>query len=71
MGKDDNGNRHIKTENGTKLKNGFGLHKKFLEEIAYVQKIAKNRFPLNCSSETEKFKKGLQSDNGESKEQGF
>ena len=29
MGKDDNGNRHIRTENGIKLKNGFDLHRKF------------------------------------------
>ena len=66
-GKYDNGNRQIKTENGIKLKNGFDLHRKFLEAIYYGQNIAKKSFPLNYSPETEKCKKGLQSENGESK----
>ena len=43
-GKDENGNRHIKTKNGIKLKNGFDLHRKFLEDIDYGHKIAKKRF---------------------------
>ena len=38
--------------------------------IDYGRKIAKKIFPLNCSLETEIFKKGLQSDNGDSKYQG-
>ena len=69
-GKYENGNRQIKTANGIKLKNGFDLHRKFLEDTGYGRKIAKKIFPLDCSPETEKFKKGLQSDNGEAKEQG-
>ena len=52
MGKDENGNKQIKTENGIKLKNVFDLHKNFLEDIDYGQKIAKKIFPLNCSLET-------------------
>ena len=31
--KDENGNRQIKTANGIKLKNGFALHRNFLEAI--------------------------------------
>ena len=62
-GKDKNGKWNIKTENGIKLKNIFDLHRKFLEAIYYGQKIAKKRFPLNCSLKTEKFKKVLQSEN--------
>ena len=52
------------------MNNGFDFHRKFLEAIDYGQIIAKKRFPLNFSLETEKFKKGLQSNNGETKEQG-
>ena len=63
----ENGNRQVKTENGIKLKNGFDLHRNFLEAIDYGRKIEKKRFPLNCSLETEKSNKGLQSDNGEAK----
>ena len=60
----DNRNRQIKTENGIKFKNGFDLHKNFLEAIDYGWKISKNRFPLNYSLEMEKPKKGLHSDSG-------
>ena len=70
MGKYENGNKQIKTTNVIKLKNGFDLHRNVLEAISYGQKIAKKRFPLNCSLKTEKFKKGLQSQNEEAKEQG-
>ena len=63
MGKDDNGNRQIKTKNDIKVKNGFDLCMKCLEAIHYVQIIAKNRFPLNCSLETENFNKVPQSEN--------
>ena len=52
-GKYENGNRYIKTENGIKLKNGFDLHRKFLEAIDYSRNISKKRFPLNYSLETE------------------
>ena len=38
-GKDENGNRHIKTVNGIKLNNGFDIHRKFLEDIDYVRKV--------------------------------
>ena len=66
-GKDENGKRQIKTENVTKSKNGFDLHRKFLEAIDYGRKMAKKSFPLNYSLETGKLKKVLQSDNGEGK----
>ena len=46
-GKYENGNRKIKTANDTKLKNGFELHRKFVEAVDYVRKIARKRFPLN------------------------
>ena len=52
------------------MNNGFDFHRKFLEAIDYGQIIAKKRFPLNFSLETEKFKKGLQNENLEAKEQG-
>ena len=54
-----------------KLNNGFDLHIKFLVATDYVQKIAKKRFPLNYSLETEIFEKVLQSDNGECKRQDY
>ena len=38
-GKDDNGNRKIKTANGIKLKNGFDIHRNFLEDNYYGRKI--------------------------------
>ena len=63
-GNNKNGKGKIETENGIKLKNVFDLHRKFLEAIDYVRKIANKRFPLNCSLKTEKFKKALQSENG-------
>ena len=56
---DYNENRQIKTANVIKLKNGFDLHRIFLEAIDYGQKISKKIFPLNCSPETKKIKKGL------------
>ena len=68
-GKYEYWNRHIKTENGTKLKNVFDLHRVFLEAIHYGQKITNKRFLINYYLETNKFKKGIQSENGESKEQ--
>ena len=43
----DNGNRHIKTENGIKFKNGFELHRNLLEAIDYGRKISNKSFPLN------------------------
>ena len=70
MGKDQSCNRQINTETGIKLKNVFDLHRKFLEAIDYLTKISKKIFPLNCSLETEQFKKVLQSENREAKEQG-
>ena len=70
MGKDENCNRQIKTANDIKLNNGFNIHRKFLEAIYYGRKIAKKIFPLNYSPEMGKFKKGIQSENGETKEQG-
>ena len=48
-GKYENENRQIKKTNGIKLKNGFDLHRKFLEAIDYGQKISKKSFPLNYS----------------------
>ena len=66
-GKHENGNRQIKTESDIELKNGFDLHRKFLEAIDYGRKFAKKIFPLNYSREMENFKKGLQSENGEAK----
>ena len=41
-----------------------------MEAIYYGRKIAKKIFQLNYSLETGKFKKGLHSENGESKEKG-
>ena len=41
-----------------------------MEDIYQGKKIAKKIFPLNCSLETETFKKGLYIENGEAKEQG-
>ena len=70
LGRDKNGNRKILTENRIKLKNGFELHRKSLEDIDYSWKIFKNIFPLKYSLEIEIFKKVLQSDNGYSKAQG-
>ena len=69
MGKYENGSRQIKPENGIKLKNGFDPHRRFWEAIDYGPKITQKIFPLNCSLETEKSKKVIQSDDGESKEQ--
>ena len=43
----DNGNMQIKTTNDITLKNGFDLHRKFLEAIDYGRKIANKRFPQN------------------------
>ena len=40
-----------------------------MEDIDYGWKIAKKRFPLNFSLETEKINKGLHNENGEAKEQ--
>ena len=70
MGENENGNRHINKENGINLKNGFDLHRKFLEDIDCGRKIAKNIFPLNFSLKMEKFKIILQSENGDTKSQG-
>ena len=47
--KDGNGNRHIKTENGIKLKNAFDLHRKFLKAIDYGWKFSKKSFPLSTN----------------------
>ena len=69
-GENENGSRQIKTENDIELKDGLVLHRKFLEAIDYLTKISKKIFPLNCSLETEQFKKVLQSENREAKEQG-
>ena len=66
-GKYDNGNRQIKISNGIRLKNGFDLHRKFWGDIYYGRIIAKKRFSLNYSLETVKFKKVVQSENGEAK----
>ena len=41
-----------------------------MEAIDYCRKILKMIFPLKSSPEIEKFKKGLQSENGEAKAQG-
>ena len=67
MGKYENGNWQIKTSNSNKVKNGFDVHRIFLEAIDYGHKIAKNRYTLNYLLEMGKFKKGLQSENGEGK----
>ena len=67
---DENWNRHIKTENGIKLNNGFDLHMDFLNAVDYVRRIANKIFPQNYSLEMEIFKRSLHSDNGEAKAQG-
>ena len=54
----ENGTRHIRKENGIKLKNGFDIHRKFLEAIDYGWKFTKKIFPLNYFTGNGKIQEG-------------
>lgn len=55
---------------GKHLKNGFDVHRKFLESIDFGRRVAKAKFPKNYVLDIEKFKSGLKKENAKNKSDG-